>query len=57
MKVLATLILYALFVAGCGAIVYGLLLWSEPLAWVVGGLMMAVMAVLTVRANLKGAKA
>ena len=35
-------ILFALWVCGCAAVVYGISLWSEPLGWVIGGLALAI---------------
>lgn len=57
MSAFATTLLYVAFLAGCAAIVYGLLLWSESAAWVVGGIIVAVLCVLTARFNPPAGKA
>lgn len=57
MSVFATTLLYVVFLAGCAAIVYGLLLWNESAAWVVGGIIAVVLCVLTARFNPPAGKA
>lgn len=37
-----------LLLAGGGCVVYGLSMWSIPLAWIVGGLMLIVLAMMMV---------